>query len=159
MTYQEWKNAHAFRIPQKALEDLDALMNQHDYLRSWSVLAARALDDSFRVFETIEADDSTESEKLQEICTRIFSLFNQALSILGFMTRSQMDKDHPFGALADHEMHRIGCVKHDCAECRARAEQPAQEPPEAPCWFSSEQASAWQCGWTAGYTHGIGGKA
>jgi hypothetical protein len=26
MTYQEWRHAHAFRIPQKALEDLDAMM-------------------------------------------------------------------------------------------------------------------------------------
>jgi hypothetical protein len=26
MNYQEWKNAHGFRIPQKALEDLDAII-------------------------------------------------------------------------------------------------------------------------------------
>ena len=28
MTYQEWRNTHAFRIPQKALEDLDAMMGE-----------------------------------------------------------------------------------------------------------------------------------
>ena len=31
MTYQEWKNAHAFRLPASALETLDRLMEvQHE---------------------------------------------------------------------------------------------------------------------------------
>ena len=71
--------------------------DRHAELKSWSLLAARALDDCHRVIETIVAESSTEEEKLNELDKRVYDLFNQALCLHGLMTRTQLDKLTGFG--------------------------------------------------------------
>lgn len=64
-------------------------------LRNWSVLAARALDDSWRVLDTIEYESSDEQERLCALMTTINELFTQALTLHGLMTRRELDSVSP----------------------------------------------------------------
>mgnify|MGYP000376116685 CR=1 FL=1 len=80
-----------------ALAQEPAQPDRHAELKSWSLLAARALDDCHRVIETIVAESSTEEEKLNELDKRVYELFNQALCLHGLMTRTQLDKVTGFG--------------------------------------------------------------
>ena len=82
--------------PQPAVQE-PAQPDRHAELKSWSLLAARALDDCHRVIETIVAESSTEEEKLNELDKRVYDLFNQALCLHGLMTRTQLDKLTGFG--------------------------------------------------------------
>lgn len=62
MNYNEWRNTHAFRIPQKALEDLDAMMGERVSLTREQMYALReghqigAADAYFRVHTTHDND-------------------------------------------------------------------------------------------------------
>jgi len=61
-----------------------------EYLRNWSLLAARALDDAHRVLETIEPESTTEAEGLTELRARICELFIQALVLNGLQCRQDL---------------------------------------------------------------------
>ena len=71
------------------------------YLRNWSMLAARALDDCHSVIEEIEAESTAEKDSLNELRNRVSDLFRQALSLHGLLTRSQLNNRMQFGKLAD----------------------------------------------------------
>ena len=69
-------------------------------LNSWSVLAARALDDAHRVLETIEPETSSEADSISELSNRVQELFVQALVLHGFKTRKEMDAAKHFNRVA-----------------------------------------------------------
>lgn len=60
-------------------------------LRNWSLLAARALDDCFRVIETIEPESDSEARNMSELQERVAALFSQALTLNGILTRSELE--------------------------------------------------------------------
>lgn len=68
-------------------------------LRNWSVLAARALDDSWRVLDIIECESTDEQDRLCALMTRINALFSQALTLHGLMSRKQLDDNYHFGRI------------------------------------------------------------
>jgi hypothetical protein len=85
--------------PQTAIAEAEKAQTEYRSaeLKSWSLLAARALDDCHSVIETIVAESSSEEEKLDELANRVYNLFNQALCLHGLMTRTQLDKATGFG--------------------------------------------------------------
>jgi hypothetical protein len=100
----EFLESGDFVYPAQLADDLRAALaqepaqpNRSAELKSWSLLAVRALDDCHRVIETIVAESTTEEEKLDELDKRVYELFNQALCLHGVMTRSQLDKATGFG--------------------------------------------------------------
>ena len=68
MNYNEWKNAHAFRIPQKALEDLDALINSLPDQMAAAVLRER--EECAMVCENMWGDDGDANDFAQAIRNR-----------------------------------------------------------------------------------------
>ena len=69
-------------------------------INSWSVLAARALDDAHRVLETVEPESTSEADRISELSNRVKELFVQALVLHGFKTRKEMDAAKHFNRIA-----------------------------------------------------------
>jgi hypothetical protein len=143
----EFLESGDFVYPAQLADDLRAALaqepaqpNRSAELKSWSLLAVRALDDCHRVIETIVAESTTEEEKLDELDKRVYELFNQALCLHGVMTRSQLDKATGFGRVdvtgpidgpAQPAGHAWGCKANAFGECSmgCATPQPAVQEP------------------------------
>ena len=69
-------------------------------LQNWSVLATRAMNDALITIDTIDTEDTTEGEMMDELRSRLYELVLQGLALNGVTTRKQLEERFPFENVA-----------------------------------------------------------
>ena len=69
-------------------------------LQNWSVLATQAMHDALITIYTIDTEDTTEGEMMEELRSRLYELVLQGFILNGVTTRKQLDDKFHFGKLA-----------------------------------------------------------
>ena len=66
-------------------------------LQNWSVLATRAMHDALITINTIDTEDTTEDEMMDELRSRLFELAAQGFLLNGVTARKQVEEKYPRG--------------------------------------------------------------
>ena len=69
-------------------------------LQNWSVLATRAMHDALITINTIDTEDTTEGEMMDELRSRLADLVMQGFLLNVATSRKQLDEKFPFEKLA-----------------------------------------------------------